>query len=644
VAGVVREERSDMTISQALEIAAQHHRAGHLANAEAVCRQILSQEPNQADALHLLGLIASQSGQPEVALDLIQKAVAANSPAAVYLSNLGAILTSLDRCDEAIPWLRRAIELRPDFAGAHYNLGKALKNQGAFDAALAAYRTAIHFQPDLAPAHNNLGTILHDRGQIDEAIAAYRRAIEFAPGFAEAHTNLGNALKDRGCLDEAIPALRRAIELQPQNSLAGSNLILALQYCPARSAEVIAERQRWNERHAAPLRALWRAHENVPDPERPLRVGYVSADFRQHVVGRTLLPCFEAHDRAQFEFVCYSAFAVTDAIGERFRRGAVLWRETAALSDEKLAETIREDRIDILVDLSLHTSGHRLLVFARKPAPVQISWLGYPGTTGMEAMDYRITDRFLEPPGLAAQAGCEQPLWLPNAWCCYGAPEDSPEPAELPAAHGAGLTFGSFNTFAKINERVLEAWTEILRRVPESRLLLLSKAGRLPQVTEFFEHRGVPPGRVEFLDYYPPPDSSRGESSAEYLRRYGRIDIALDPFPYNGMTTTCDALWMGVPVVALAGATPVGRASFSLLSNVGLPELTAHSEHEYIELAAGLARDLPRLASLRATLRERMKRSPLLDAAQFARDLEAAYRQVWRAWCADREERAGTRR
>ena len=612
----------------------QYHCAGRLAEAEEICRQILAHIPEEPEALHLLGMIAMQVAQPEAASDFFRRAIAGNPAAPAYHSNLAVALMALGRLPDAISAVKDALRLQPDFADAHYNLGKALNEQGRFDDALAAYRAAIQFRPDLALAYNNIGVILHDRGQPHEAAAAYRRAVELSPGIAESHGNLGNALKDLGRSDEAIASIRRAIELQPHNSVFGSNLIMARQYSSSTSAaELAAEQRRWNDRHATPLRALWQPHENVADPERPLRIGYVSADFRQHVVGRTLLPCYEAHDRSQFEVVCYAGCDASDAVAMRFRRGAALWREAYQLSDEKFAATIREDRIDILVDLSLHTARNRLSVFARKPAPVQVSWLGYPGTTGVEAIDFHITDSFLEAPGSEPPAGREEPLRMPEAWCCYAPPTDGPEPEPPPVAHRGFVTFGSFNNAAKINERVLACWAEMLRRVDGARLALLSKTGRREDIERFFQQRGIAPDRVEFIAYYPPPESHRGESSDEFLRRYARIDIALDPFPYNGMTTTCDALWMGVPVVALIGATPISRASFSLLSNVGLPELAARSEEEYVALAASLAGDLPRLAGLRATLRARLKASPLLDPARFTRHLEAAYRSVWRRWC-----------
>ena len=726
-----------MTIPEAIALALQHHQAGRLADAEAIYRQVLAVQPNHADALHLLGMIALHTGRFDVAEDLFRRAIAAVPDVPEFYNNLGNALAGCGRLDEALAACRRALEIRPDFAGAHNNLGMLLRDQGSFEEALAAHRRAVELEPgwaearytlgivhadlgeleeaaaayghavelasDFAAAHNNLGNVLRglcrfekaiaafdralliqpdfsdalvnkgnalsEAGQLDEAVAAYSRAIELAPNLPETHNNLGEVLRKLcrldeaaaafdhaltlrpdfcealvnkgavfwigGRVDEAIAAQRAALRLRPDSATRHSDLIFTIQYSPEIGrAEMIEEHRRWNEDHAAPLMTAPVFHPNDPSPDRKLRIGYVSADFRNHAVGRTLLPCFEAHDRSQFDLVCYSGTGTRDATNERFRSGATIWRETAFLSDEKLAAQIHEDRIDILVDLSLHTAGNRLTVFARKPAPVQISWLGSPGTSGVEAMDFRITDSWLEPPGAPAWSRTEEPLRLPDAWCCYGAAEDSPEPAGLPAAACGAITFCSFNNPAKINARVVALWAAILRRVEGSRLLLLATGGGHDRVRRSFEECGVAAERLEFLTRYPPVTGCvGGRESLEYLERYRQGDIALDPFPYNGMTTTCDALWMGVPVVALIGGTPISRASFSLLSNVGLAELAAPSDEQYAEIAVRLAGDLPRLASLRASLRDRMKSSPLLDAGRFARNLEATFRMAWRRWC-----------
>ena len=658
-----------MTHQQALNLAMEHHGAGRLAEAESLYRQLLAMHPQNPDLWNLLGVLAHQTGRTDEGLELIRRAIAAKPNAFDCHNNLALMLTDIRRFDDALTSFENAIRLQPACAEAHYNMGITLGRLGRAADAVTAYRTALRLRPDHptaalnlgnalvatgkldeAVAHyravlarqpgnsaiaNNLGNLLKDLAQLDEAIALFRTALVHSPNDAETHSNLGVALKDAGDIRGALESFQRSLSLNPNRAEVHSNFVFTRYFDPSIPAvEIAEEHRRWDRAHAAPLRTQWRPHPNDRSPERRLRVGYVSPDFRDHVVGRTLLPCFEAHDRSQFDFYCYSAVSHSDAITARFRSLAAEWRDVSDWTDAQVAEQIRQDRVDILVDLALHTAFNRLPVFARKPAPVQVAWLGYPGATGMDAMDYRITDPFLDPPGHDAAGSFEEPLRLPDCWCCHRPAVNSPAPSGLPAAGCGFVKFGSFNNFAKINDRVLALWAEIMASVEGSRLLLLLRGSQPDRTRRFFEQRGIGADRVEFLAYYATPDEhSDAPPPPDYLHRYHRIDIALDPFPYNGMTTTCDALWMGVPVVALVGGSPISRASFSLLSNVGLPELTANTEREYARLAVELARDLPRLASLRATLREKMKASPLLDAARFTRNLDAAFRAIWRRWC-----------
>jgi predicted O-linked N-acetylglucosamine transferase (SPINDLY family) len=356
-----------------------------------------------------------------------------------------------------------------------------------------------------------------------------------------------------------------------------------------------------------------------------LRVGYVSPHFRQHPVGRFLLPLLENHDHAAFEILCYSGDWRRDEITERLQRASDGWRCTVGVSDEELARLIREDRIDILVDLTMHMENSRLLVFARKPAPIQVTYLAYCSTTGVETIDYRLTDPYLDQPNEDPHFYSEESVHLPRTYWCFEPPADAPAAAELPASANGRITFGCLNNFAKVTAPALAAWAEILGSVAGSKLLLhCPPGGHRQRVLADLAARGINANRVEFVARV---------AFQEYLRLHNRIDIALDPFPYAGGTTTCDALWMGVPVVSLAGQTAVSRAGLSLLSNVGIPELAASTREEYVRLGASLARDLPRLSELRRTLRQRMRRSPLMNAPQFARDVETEYRMMWAKWC-----------
>jgi protein O-GlcNAc transferase len=686
---------SQTTIQQAFELAMQHYPAGRLREAEILCRQVLDQQPAHFGAVHYLGLVAYQVGKLDIAANLISQAIALNPNSAEAHSNLGDVLRGRGQLNDAIAACRRAIALNPGLAEAHINLGSALMDKGQVNEAIAACRQALALSPDQAEAHSNLGNTLREMGQLDEAIAAYRRAITLRPGFREAHynlagalkekghideaiavyrqaiavspnfskahnnlgnilrdkglldeaaaafrqaiahdskfpaawLNLGNTLKDTGQLDEAIAAYRQAIALNPGHAGAGSNLVYTLHYHPGFDARAIAaELARWNCQHAEPLRATVQAHANDRGPDRRLRIGYLSPDFRDHVVGRNLLPLLRRHNREKFEVTCYAQVPRPDAMTGEFQRIAHRWRNIVDLSDEQAAEQIRRDEIDILVDLTLHMSQHRLLVFARKPAPVQATFAGYPGSTGLTAIDFRLSDPYLDPTGMDESVYSERTIRLPDSFWCYD-PLDCADILvnPLPALSRGVITFGCLNNFCKVNDGLLTLWANVLRQVKDSRLLLLAPAGdcRLRTLNRL-RQEGIDPGRIEFFAY---------RSRRNYLETYHQIDLGLDTFPYNGHTTSLESFWMGVPVVTLVGSTAVARAGWCQLSNLGLAELAGESPDQFVRLAVELARDLPRLARLRSTLRRRMEQSPLMDATKFTRNIEAAYRRMWQAWC-----------
>jgi len=604
---------------------------GELDEAIAACQRALELQPNLLDAHVNLGDLLRDRGQLDDAIAAYRSALEIKPDFPEVCLSLGAALACLSRLDEAISAYRRALELRPDSAEIHVNLGAAFAGLGRLDEAMAEYRRALELKTVHPEAHNNLGNALKRSGQLDAAIAEYRRALEVKPDYPEAHNNLGNALKDRGELNEAIAAYRRALQIKPDYVGAQSNLVHALHYHPSRDAMALAEELRgWNRKFGDPLRQYVRPRSHAPAVGGRPRVGYVSPDFRNHPVGRFALPLFEQHDRERFEIFCYSGVTSSDWMTERFQRLAGKWRVTVGVSDARLAEMIREDGVDILVDLAMHTAGNRLLTFARQPAPVQVAWLAYPGSTGLPSIGYRLTDSHMDPPGEDSDPmgsrsrgtawSAEEPVRLPDCWCCYDPMDDAPEINALPALSTEDVTFGSLNNFAKMNEGVLALWARVIGAVKGSRLLMFCPEGwARERVHAFFGSRGIGAERVELAGYLP---------RWEYLSLYQRIDIGLDPFPCNGMTTTCDALWMGVPVVTLPWEMPASRAGLSLLSCVGLGELAAASEEDYARIAVGLAGDLPRLAHLRATMRARMQASPLMDAPRFARNVEAAFRRM----------------
>jgi protein O-GlcNAc transferase len=650
------------TVDQAFQIAQEHHQAGRSDEATRLYQQILTQRPDHTGALHNMGVLALQAGKPAAAAELFQRVIRIMPDFAAARSNLGAAFMGMGRLDDAIASFREAIRLKPDLANAHSNLGNALRDVGQIDdaiaacreairlkpdyaevhgnlgnalnskgrsaEAIAAYRQAIRLKPDLAEPHSNLGNALKDKGgNMDEVIACHRQAIRLKPVFAAAHCNLGNALKDIGYLGEAIAAYRKAVELKPGSAEAHSNLIYSLQFHPDYDARTLYEEsRRWNQRFAEPARKLIQPHANDRDPNRRLRIGYVSPDFRAHVVGQNLLPLFREHDHRQMEIFCYANLTCSDALTEQFRRYSDAWRDIAGVSDSRVADLIGKDRIDILVDLTLHMEGNRLGVFARKPAPVQATFAGYPGSTGLDTIEYRLTDPHLDPPGFNADFYSERPIHLDGSFWCYDPfdPELTVNP--LPAQTGEQVTFGCLNNFCKVNQQVLRLWARVLKTVDRSRMMILCREGSHRQsLMDLLKQEGIDSDRIELAAPRP-----RGD----YFELYRHIDVGLDTFPYNGHTTSLDSFWMGVPVVTLVGKTVVGRAGLSQLTDLDLSELIAHTPEQYLEIAAGLAKDLPRLAELRRTLRARMRASPLMDAPRFARNIEAAYRQMWRNWCA----------
>jgi len=596
--------------------------------AVAAYRQALALRPDFAEVHSNLGNALVDCGKVDEAAAAYRQAISLRGDVPEFHSNLGSVLLKKGRLDDAIAACRQAILLRPAYVEAHVNLANALQEANQLEPALAAYKQALALRTDLPETHNNMANVLRAMGRLDESIAAFKQALLLRPAYAEAHNNLGNAFKDAGRLDEALACYRRAEQFKGESWIAG-NFLYAAHFHPDYDARRLwEEHARWNEKYARRLARSPGGHDNDRSMDRRLRIGYVSPDFRDHPVGRFLLPLLANHDHGGFEIVGYSDVRRRDAMTDVLRGYADLWQTTTGLSDEDLARQIREDRIDVLVDLTMHMNGSRLLVFARKPAPVQVTYLAYCGTTGLETIDYRLTDRYLDPPPLSQGSALEDDQYysersvrLPRTYWCYLPPPHSPDVAEPPAIAAGYITFGCLNNFAKVSLAALSVWGEILRQVPKSLLVLHCRPGaHRRRVEDFMKSRGVDADRLRFVDFLP---------TAQYLEQYQQIDIALDPFPYPGGTTTCDAVWMGVPVVTLAGQTALSRGGLSILSNVGRPELAARTKDQYVQIATGLASDLKALTEIRHRLRPMMQASPLLDAPQFARDIEQAYRWMW---------------
>ena len=677
--------------------ALEHQKAGRLAQAENLYKQVLAINPRHADTLHLLGVINYQTDRPEPAITLVRQAIAIDRKKAPYHNNLGRALEMLGRLDEAATAYRKAIELKPDYVIAYDNLGGALWWLGQPADAARAYRKSLDLKPGRPDIHNRLGLALSQSGQADDAILCFRNGLAVAPHDLALLNNLGNVLRVQGRFDEAAGHFRRALELAPASAETYNNLgvllleqerlgeaenclrkaldlksdyaetyrnlgnllhkreefddaiayyqkSLALQL-DARGASTLLTWLHYSQHHTdddilavarnfgalmeRPLPA--RSFANRPAPNRRLRIGYVSADFRTHPVGFFLERVLKAHDPAQVEIFCYSNTGFADEVTERLQQAAHHWRNITATSDSDAADMIEDDAIDILVDLAGHTDGTRLPLFTLKPAPVQVTWLGFYGTTGLSRIDYILADRFVAPPDEVSHF-TEQAWRLPGCYLCY-----SPHPFDIPvgpfpAVANGFVTFGSFNKRLKISDDTISVWAKILHQVEGSQLFLkntsMADADSRARLTARFATLGIAADRLILEGHSP---------VAEALAAYNRVDIALDPFPFGGGTTTADTLWMGVPLVALKGARWVGRMSHSILAALDLEEWAAENTDDYVALACRLAADIPKQPDLRTELRARVENSAFCDGASFTRGLEEAYRGMWQTWCAGRD-------
>ncbi len=622
-----------MDILQSLRQASTWHTQGRLAEAERVYREVLQRHPGHPEALYLLGTLAHDVGRSADAIPLLRRAVAAAPGRGAFHYNLGVALTALQHWGEAVTAFRETVRLLPDDAEAWNNLGSALYRSGDPFAAIEAYRQSLRFDPDEPQVLNNLGCALSDVADYEQAIACYRQCLRHPEKRAEAWTNLGNIHRSLGEIDEALRCYEQALEIRPDYPLALSNRLFVEAYHVLLEPEaMLAAHREWDARFGGPERAGRFRHERGGDPERRLRIGYCSPDLRRHSVSYFLEPILAHHDRERFEIHCYAEVASPDEVTARLRGLVDGWVSTVGQSDEAVADRIHADGIDILVDLAGHTAGNRLGVFAYRPAPVQVTYLGYFTTTGLSAMDYWLTDAVVTPADTVERT--TERIWrLPRCSLGYTPPESAPAVAERPA--DGPLVLGCFNDLSKVTPRAIGLWSRVLRRLPEARLLLkarqLADAGMCEQVRSAFAAEGIDPGRLDLR--------GRTADLEAHLSLYGEVDIALDTVPRTGGATTAEALWMGVPVVTLAGERYIERLSATMLTAVGLEDLVCADESSYVERVAALAADTAGRRALRAGLRERMAASCLADGRDLAAAIEAAYRGFWRRWLDEANER-----
>jgi predicted O-linked N-acetylglucosamine transferase (SPINDLY family) len=625
------------TTADLLERALAHHRAGRAAEAESSYRKVLAKKPQHAKALFMLSGLFFEAERFEEASGLLERLVAVE-PHPAYLTNLGEAYRRQGALDAAAAACERALAEDPDLPEAHHNLGLTLMNAGAPGDARAHLERAVALRADNPQFHVSFAWALLGLSEVEASIAHCRRALALAPNLAAAHHHLANALVEVGDRKGAIASYRRAVELDPTDAHAHSNLILVALTDPGYDAGALgAEARAWAKLHAAPLRAEARPdgraevrphgradvrpHEGDRDPGRRLRVGYVSPDLRAHPVRQFLMPVLHHHDRSAFDIYLYASVERPDDVTAEYRALAgENFRDIRRLDDARAAELVRRDRIDILVDLAVHGAGHRLRLFARRPAPVQMTWLGYAGTTGLDAVDFRLSDPFLDPPGTDLGVYAEETLRLPETFWCYEAPPFVIPVGPLPALAAGFVTFGCLGSARKIHDGVLALWARVLAAVPRSRLLMVAEAHAREGIRRAFAAAGVEADRIEFTGRV---------SHRQYLELHHRIDVGLDTFPFAGGTTTLDAAWMGVPVLTLSGGTVLHRAGVTIAMNLGLPDLALRSPDELVARATELAGDLDHLRQLRGQLRARLQGSPLMNAPRFAGHLEAAYRTAW---------------
>ncbi len=676
-------------LPQTLQSGISHHQAGRLQQAEAIYRQLLQVNPEHADALYLSGVIAFQKGELDTAVVLISKAISLNPLKADYYSKLGLVLREQNKVDAAIACYQKALSIKPDCTEVYNNLGVAFKYQGNLDAAITCYEKAlsmmpndvnarinigaalreqgkldaafehihkvIALKPDFAAAYNVLGIILMEQGKLEASVEyyqkalsikpdnaegcynlgisykkqgkleaaaeCYRKALSIAPGYANAYKGLGNLLMEQGRQEQALTFYEQGLTFNPSCAPLHHSLIFSTSRAFADDgAKVFELSKRFGKQFETGLN--YPLHQNNATPDRRLRIGYVSGDFRDHSVTYFIEPILANHNRQNVEIFCYYNHHRVAPVTRRLMDCADHWRSIFGISDENAEKLVRQDAIDILVDLSGHTAFNRLLLFARKPAPVQVTWIGYPATTGLSAMDYRFTNNYINPPDWNDQHHTEKLIRFSTS-SCFQREKTLPEINALPALKNGYLTFASFHAHNKIPPATISLWAKVLSALPNARLALCPDSAK-DQFIRQFQALGVSPDRLDFFSQQPLP---------QYLALHNEVDIMLDTVPYNGGTVSRHSLWMGVPILTLAGRQAVSRVGLALMTDLGLETFVAECETDFVDNARRWADDFAGLAQVRSSLREKMQNAPFSNPTLAVNELESAYRQMWRTWC-----------
>jgi len=599
---------------------------GELAQARVCYEQALQLHPKFPEAYHNLGLLLSESHQAQAAIECWQRALQLNPNFSGAAQSLGNLLKKQGNFAKALEYLQQGLASNPQSAEFYNEMGSVWYEQGNLAEAIGCFQQALLLKPHFVLALNNLGAAFTAQQRLTEAIDCFQRAFELDSQAAVTSNNLATALRHRGQLTLAVHHYQQALTLDPQFTIAHQNLLYTFNFLSEYStATIFHYYKNFNDHCTYPLQA----HLNSRDLHRKLKIAYVSPDFRRHSVAYFILPILAQHDHQRFEIFCYYNATQIDQTTQRCQSYADHWVACARFSDEELCQHIRGAQIDILVDLAGHTAGNRLLTLARKPAPLQVTYLGYPNTTGLTTIDYRLTDHYVDCEGVNDLWTVERPLKLPGSFVCYQPDSETPPVNELPVFQNGYLTFVCLNNYAKFSCETLAMWSDLLQQLSDAKLLIKSTSFKDEETKtsclERFANLGIAPQRLILITSW--------LSEQAHLATYHQADLALDTYPYHGTTTTCEALWMGVPVVTLLGERYASRIGLSILSTLGLTELVAATPDEYVKIVLKLANNLVYLQKLRKELRQRMQTSPLLDAVTFTRHLESTYLNIWERWC-----------
>jgi predicted O-linked N-acetylglucosamine transferase (SPINDLY family) len=591
-------------------------------------REAARLKPDSPEIANAIAIMIQQYGSPADQAAAWHRVVEVAPQNAAALANLGRALLQTGKLPEGTEMFHKALALDPNLFEAHHGLAVALANQRQPREAIEHAQRAVAIRPESPLGQHALAVAHGALGQLDEAIDDLHRAVELEPTFKDAHDRLNVLLAATGDLPGSMQAMQKVLQIFPHEPAALSNMLTAMNYLPDLSPQQVFEaHRRWGQTYADPLGQQARRHANTNEPHRRLRIGYVSPDFYRHPIAHFVRAIFANHHQDKYEVIAFSDVPKPDDVTRDLEKLASKWIPTVNRNNAQFPELVRFEGIDVLVDLTGHAGRHRLGAFAARAAPVQISYLGYCNTTGMEAMDWIVGDEITDPTD-HTQPYVEKVLRLPGSFCCYTPPPDAPAVNELPALSGRPITFGAFHALRKLNDRVLDLWARLLREVPEARLLFW-RTYLTPRVEQRLRdalgQRGINAGRLEFRSHVP--------ESRNFLSVYHEVDLALDAFPWSGHTTSCEALWMGVPLVTLRGRTHCGRLAASMLTAAGFGQFVANSEDQYVQIARDLAGDVQRLAELRRTMRDKTAVSALCDGGKFIVNWERAIRDAWRTWC-----------